>query len=260
MLLCGVMARPVFARPAAKLIEPPPAQTQPNAAPITVGSPQLPPCGPSWCGHLARPFDPAGELPGGIDIAVEFGPQTDASRRNPGAIVAVEGGPGCPSTGTRSSGLALFAALRADRHRLLVDNRSTGGSAAVNCLAVQHDALYGDASMTACGKPLGASAALYGSALAVDDLAAMLEAPGITRVDLYGDSYGSFFAQAFAGRDPARLRSVVLDAGCGVVGADPWYPEAAPQARAAFHPACARSVACAAQPGPARRWAASPHC
>lgn len=250
MLLCGVMAGPVCARPPAKPIEAPLARTNPHAAPITVGSLPLSPCGPAWCGHLTRPFDPAGELPGTIDIAFEFYPQTDAGRTNAGAIVAVEGGPGYPSTGTRSSYLALFAPLRADRHLLLVDNRGTGGSAAVNCPALQHDALYRSASVAACGTALGASAALYGSALAADDLAALLDALGIARVDLYGDSYGTFFAQAFAGRHPAHLRSVVLDAAYAVVGADPWFPEAAPQARAAFDQACARSAACAAQPGP----------
>ena len=250
MLLCGVMAGPVFARPPAKLMEAPALQANLNAAPITVGSLPLLPCGPAWCGHLTRPFDPAGELPGSIDIAFEFYPQTDAGRANAGAIVAVEGGPGYPSTGTRSSYLALFAPLHADRHLLLVDNRGTGGSAAVDCPALQHDALYSAASVTACGRELGASAALYGSALAADDLAAVLDALGIARIDLYGDSYGTFFAQAFAGRHPAYLRSVVLDAAYAVVGADPWYPEAAPQAHAAFDQACARSAACAAQPGP----------
>ena len=250
LLMCSVLAAPAWARPAAKLIEAPALQATPNAAPITVGSLQLSRCGPAWCWHLTRPFDPAGEVPGTIAIAFEFYPQTDAGRVNAGAIVAVEGGPGYPSTGTRSSYLALFAALRADRHLLLVDNRGTGGSAAVNCPAVQHDALYRGASVAACGAALGASAALYGSALAADDLDAVLDAPGITRVDLYGDSYGTFFAQAFAGRHPAKLRSVVLDAAYAVVGTDPWYAEAAPQARAAFDQACARSAACAAQPGP----------
>lgn len=254
LLLCGVMAGPVLARPAAKPIEPPLAQTRPNAAPIAVGSLPLLPCGPAWCGHLTRPFDPAGELPGSIDIAFEFYPQTDAGRTNAGAIVAVEGGPGYPSTGTRSSYLALFAALRADRHLLLVDNRGTGRSAAVNCPALQRDALYSDASVTACGGKMGASAALYGSALAADDLAAVLDALGIARVDLHGDSYGTFFAQVFAGRLPAQLRSVVLDAAYAVIGADPWYAEAAPQARAAF----ARPMAKATRKPPPPMRKASP--
>jgi pimeloyl-ACP methyl ester carboxylesterase len=68
----------------------------------------------------------------------------------------------------------------------------------------------------ACGTRLGASAALYGSGLAADDLAAVLDALGIHKVDLCSDSYGTFFAQAFAGRHPQRLRSVVLGAAYAV--------------------------------------------
>jgi len=41
----------------------------------------------------------------------------------------------------------------------------------------------------------------------------------------------------------------VLDAAYAVIGADPWYPEAAPQAQTAFDAACARTPACAALPG-----------
>ena len=41
------------------------------------------------------------------------------------------------------------------------------------------------------------------TAAAADDMAAVLHALGLAKVDLYGDSYGSFFAQAFAARFPA---------------------------------------------------------
>ena len=43
---------------------------------------------------------------------------------------------------------------------------------------------------------------LFTSALAANDMAAIIEALGIKKVDLYGDSYGSFFAQTFASRYP----------------------------------------------------------
>ena len=124
---------------------------------------------------------------------------------------------------------------------------------AVNGSALQHHALCGDARVTARGKPLGAGAALSGSALAAKDLAAVRPALGITGVDPYVDACGIFFAQAFAGRPPARLRSVALDAAGAAraaIVAGPWCPSAAPPARAAFHRAGARSVACAVQPSP----------
>lgn len=229
------LAAPAFAQGALPHLH---KRLQPQAAPAA-----------ALHGTLTRALDPAGEVPGTIDVVYELYPQRDPTRPFEGTIVAVEGGPGYPSTGTRADYLALFEPLLATRQLLLVDNRGTGRSAAVRCPALQRDAFYGPGTVAACGRQLGATAALFGSALAADDLAAVLDALHIDRVDLYGDSYGTFFAQAFAGRHPERLRSVVLDAAYAVVGADPWYPEAAPQARAAFDSACQQSPACAALPG-----------
>ncbi|MFY9511625.1 MAG: alpha/beta fold hydrolase, partial [Rubrivivax sp.] len=204
----------------------------------------------SSSGTLLRALDPSGAVPGSVSVHYLFYPQRNPSLPNAGTIVASEGGPGYPSTASRAGYLALFEPLREDRHLLLVDQRGTGRSAAIHCPALQADAFYTSASVAACGAQLGASAALFGTALAADDLAAVLDVLQIGQVDLYGDSYGTFFAQAFAGRHPQRLRSVVLDAAYAVTGADPWYPEAAAQARWAFDSVCAQNPACAALPGP----------
>ena len=201
-------------------------------------------------GSVWRALDPTGQLPGRIAIHYELHPQRNPALPSAGTIVAIEGGPGYGSTASRAGYLALFAPLLQDRQLLLVDSRGTGRSGAIRCPALQDDPFYQPQNVAACAAQLGAQAALYGSALAADDLAAVLDALHIGRIDLYGDSYGTFLAQAFAGRHPARLRSVVLDAAYAVIGADPWYPEASPQARSAFDAACAQSPACAAQPGP----------
>ena len=52
-------------------------------------------------------------------------------------IVAVEGGPGYPSTGTRVEYRGIFGPLVRQRGMLLVDNRGTGGSALIECKGVQ---------------------------------------------------------------------------------------------------------------------------
>ena len=62
-----------------------------------------------------------------------------------------------------------------------------------------------------CAAKLGDRFDLYGSALSADDLSAVITALQLGPVDLYGDSYGTFFAQVFLGRHPDQLRSVVLD-------------------------------------------------
>jgi len=201
-------------------------------------------------GVVERPLDPTGAVPGTVSVAYTLYPRRDLSQPLAGTVVAVEGGPGYPSRGSRASYLQLFGPLLDMRQLLLVDNRGTGRSGALRCPSLQSDPLLTPASVAACGAQLGERAPLYGTGPAADDLAAVLDALGITTpVDLYGDSYGSFFAQAFAGRHPAHLRSLLLDGAYAVIGADPWYGEATQQARTAFDLACARSPACAALPG-----------
>jgi pimeloyl-ACP methyl ester carboxylesterase len=67
----------------------------------------------------------------------------------------------------------------------------------------------------------------YNTRESVDDLADVLDALGIPTVDLYGDSYGSYFGQAFAVNHPGRLRSLVLDGTYPLPGTDPAFGDLA---------------------------------
>ena len=90
-----------------------------------------------------------------------------------------------------------------------------------------------------------ARSALYSTAFAADDLAAILDALGSGPIDLYGDSYGTYFEQVFALRHPGRLRSIVLDGAYPLDGPDyAWYPSYAPAMRDKFNIACRHAEAC----------------
>ena len=133
-----------------------------------------------------------------------------ASRPAPGTLVAVEGGPGGATTDSRGYFLELARPLRPrpparrrPRHRALRCARLPG--------AAPHDR-----RLRAPRRPLRRAARparrpLHARAPSVDDLADVLDALGIAVVDFYGDSYGSYFGQAFAVNHPQRLRSLVLD-------------------------------------------------
>ncbi len=202
-----------------------------------------------YCGTLRRPLDPAGQVPGTIEIAFAWLPHSDARRRATGTIVAVEGGPGYPSIGSRALYRGLYAPLLATRDLLVVDNRGTGASDVIRCPLLQRAPLMKLHQVAACGAQLGKKSDLFGTGIAADDMAAVLRALGIPRVDLYGDSYGTFFAQAFAGRHPRSVRTVVLDGAYPVTGASPWYPSASRQMRDAFDLVCRRSEVCSKLPG-----------
>ena len=224
------------------------ASASPGA--LTVGHARLARCGISgaYCGVLARPLDPTGGVAGAIDIHFEYYPPRV---RGPirGTLVATEGGPGFPATESRGDYLTLFGPLRADHAVVLMDNRGTGRSAPVDCPQLQSEPVS-VAGIAACGALLGDRAPLYSTAYATDDLEAVLEILAAGRVDLYGDSYGTFFAQVFAVRHPGRLRSLLLDGAYPLTGTDPgWYPHYATAMRDKFNLACARNAGCARVPG-----------
>jgi pimeloyl-ACP methyl ester carboxylesterase len=221
---------------------------------IRVGSVTLKRClsGQAYCGSIERAFDPTGQVSGNITISFEFYPHTDSSQSPLEPIVAAEGGPGYATTGSASGYLALFAPLRDRRDMLFVDNRGTGKSEAINCPLLEKEPNPRPPGVNACGTQLGDKAYLYDSGLAADDLAALLDAMNISVINLYGDSYGTWFSQTFAGRHPERLRSLILDSAYPVRGQSPWYPEIAPTARFAFNAACERSLTCANLPGTSR--------
>lgn len=218
---------------------------------VRVGSLTLHQClgGHAYCGSIERALDPTGQVSGNIKVSFEFYPHTDGSQFPLEPIVATEGGPGYATTGSAGGYLALFAPLRDRRDMLFIDNRGTGKSQALNCPLLQSEPNPRPSGIHVCGTQLGDTAYLYDSGLAADDLAAVLDALNIPIINLYGDSYGTWFSQTFAGRHPERLRSLVLDSAYPVRGQSPWYPEIAPTARFAFDAACQRSPTCSGLPG-----------
>jgi len=201
------------------------------------------------CGYLYRPLDPTGAVAGSVGVYYEFYPHS-APGAAAGTLVAAEGGPGYPTTGSREDYLALFKSLRQTHDVLLMDDRGTGRSGAIDCEPLQRAPTLTLADIGACGRSLGASAPLYSTTLAADDLAAVLDALRIARIDLYGDSYGTYFSQVFALRHADRLRSLVLDGAYALEGTDyAWYPHYAPAMRAKFDRVCERSADCRAVPG-----------
>ncbi|MDB6007936.1 MAG: hypothetical protein JWL65_186 [Gammaproteobacteria bacterium] len=198
-----------------------------------------------WCGLLERPLDPTGTVRGTVPIYFEYFPHTAAGTSVASAIVTTEGGPGFPATESRDEYLAMLQPLRSNHDVVIMDNRGTGRSGAVDCKELQNAPALTEANIGACGRSLGSAAPLYSTTLATDDLAALLDALSIRNVDLYGDSYGTYFAQVFALRHPERLHSLVLDGAYPLNGPDyAWYPHYAPAMRTKFNLACERDPAC----------------
>lgn len=223
-----------------------PQQSVTSSDTLVVGSARLTRCSRNvsyYCGTLTRPLDPSRHVPGTIDIHYEWYPHTNTTPAT-GTIVAIEGGPGFGSTESRDFYLEAFAPLFGDRDMVLVDARGTGLSAPIDCPAAQTDGVVTQAAIAACGATLGRSSDLYGSDLAADDMEAILETLDVGLIDLYGDSYGTYSSQIFAGRHPQRLRTITLDAAYPVLNADPFFVTAGDGLRTSFDNVCKRSPDC----------------
>jgi pimeloyl-ACP methyl ester carboxylesterase len=244
-----------------------------STAPTTlrVGTQTLKRCSSSplaYCGKLAVPLDYASSSSPDISIAYRWYPATAAGTPK-GTVVPVEGGPGYPSiesvlysSGTGQAGyLPMYGSLLEHFNMLAVDNRGTGKSAPLRCPALQgYSGPTGTAAFQGvvgeCASTLNHrwkyhgggyvhASDLFTSTPAAEDMAAVIHALEVPKVDLYGDSYGSFFAQVFAARYPHLIRSLVLDSTYKTVGLDPWYRSSIESMPADFQEACQRAPACA---------------
>jgi pimeloyl-ACP methyl ester carboxylesterase len=225
-----------------------PSRTASTAgAPVTVGSLRLHPCTVvrrAVCGHLDRPWEPARPGAGTIRVGFAFVPARDQSRPTLGTLVPHEGGPGYSTTGTGASYAAMYGPMLRRRNLLLVDQRGTGRSTPIDCPDLQNLTTAYSMAARRCSQSLGPRRDDYTSARSADDLAAVVRALGLGPIDLYGDSYGTFFAQVFAGRHGGLLRSVVLDGAYPTYGESAWYPTQTPAMRTSFEKVCRRAAPC----------------
>ncbi len=253
-------------------IAPASASAPPVTAAVRVGSVTVPACAAApgaYCTTVQLPFDYTDPTAGTIGIGFEWYPASSQPGGAAPTILATEGGPGYPTSGSADEYTGLFAPLMASHNLLMIDLRGTGTSSVVKCKDVQHwvaaDGIAAYVTDTGeCGQQLDTTvkradgtyvhgADLYTTANDARDVATLLGLLGIAKVDFYGDSYGTFFGQTFTARYPNLLHSVTLDAAYPVSGSDPFYPYVVPTAHSAFDFACNRSVACAAA-APGSSW------
>src|SRR4051794_19021813 len=199
------------------------------------------------CGSIVVPLDRTGATPERLRIRFERYPRRERRRRSRGTLLAIEGGPGFSTTDSRDSYLELLGPLRGRRDVLLVDLRGTGRSGALDCPALRRTVTDYVVRAGRCAAQLGPQRDFYDTHAATDDVAAVLDALHVHKVDLYGDSYGSYAAQVFAARHGDRLRSLVLDGTYPVPGTDPAFGDLAAATQRALRLVCARRPSCAAR-------------
>jgi pimeloyl-ACP methyl ester carboxylesterase len=138
----------------------------------------------------------------------------------------------------------MFSGLLEDHDLLLVDPRGVNRSDPVMCGALGSLPATRDDFVRAigeCGRILGTRARAYTSAEIADDIDAVRAKLGIERLDLLGESYGTYLMTVYAQRHPGHLRSLVLSSAYPL-DFDMWARPNARAARRTLRLICERSA------------------
>ncbi|MBV8480322.1 MAG: alpha/beta fold hydrolase, partial [Actinobacteria bacterium] len=175
------------------------------------------PCGRTpglLCSTVTVPLDRTGAVPGTIGLHVEELPATGTPR---GTVFLLAGGPGQGSAHTFDLGTVanalVFRFLFPGYTLVAYDDRGTGGSGLLNCPALQTATTVTgeDALASACATSIGAGSPFYGTVDHAADLDAVRSSLGFDKISLYGVSYGTKLALAYASEYPSHVAGLVLD-------------------------------------------------
>src|SRR4051794_4283838 len=181
------------------------------------GSGQLPDSGcipvpAAECGTIRVPLDRS--EPGGPSIPIGYAliRHQDQSRAAIGTVVPNPGGPGASAIESAPFYTEMLAPLLADHDLLLIDPRGIGRSGPIRCglAAAPPTRESFTRAIGECGRALGVRARGYTSAATADDIDAVRAHLGIRRLDLLGESYGTYLMTVYAQRHPDHVRSIVL--------------------------------------------------
>lgn len=176
------------------------------------------------CGRLSVPLDRSGAAPGRVSLRIVRRPAAHPSGR---AVFAFAGGPG-QGAGDFAEDFAFNLGSALNRRDLVVvDQRGTGASGALDCRAVDRvsDLRRAGGAVRGCAAKLGRARAFYLTRDTVQDIEAVRSALGYGRISLFGVSYGTKVELAYAAAHPEHVERMVLDSVVTPDGPDPLLRE-----------------------------------
>ena len=234
------------------------ASASPRVVPLSAAEPTPPRPGlrtcdlgmprPFECGHIMVPALRGTPSLGKTKVAFAIRHRRDVSRPSLGTIFAMDGGPGYAATAKpyAASLIAALGPVLRRRDLVLYDMRGTGRSDVIDCKALQSGLTQESIAIGECANQLGPRYAGYTSAEGAEDLDLLRRALGLGKIFFYGDSYGTFFGQAYAVRHPGSLRGLILDS--AYPGDDPYYRTLLPAGLHGLRIACRDAPACGGDP------------
>lgn len=165
------------------------------------------------CTRISVPLDRTGHVPGTVSLYVQRLPAQGHER---GVLFMVAGGPG--QSATQAFDLAgqgfLYRLLFPGYTLVTFDVRGSGRSGSLHCPSLAAPALTElqyEQQVAACATSLGARRGLYTTDINADDIDAVRAHFGYRRIAVWGVSYGTKVALAFAHRHPHQTARLLLD-------------------------------------------------
>ena len=157
---------------------------------------------------MAVPLDRPGAVAGSVRLRVA---RFSTPRGKP-TLLYLSGGPG--GAGVREfAGVAFeLGGLEHDYRLVSFDQRGTGSSGLIRCPALERDPrVRSTRAGEACALKLGARRGLYGTRDSVEDIEALRRALRVEKLTLFGISYGTKLALAYARAHPEHVARIALD-------------------------------------------------
>ncbi|MES2299703.1 MAG: alpha/beta hydrolase [Pseudomonadota bacterium] len=199
------------------------------------------------CISVSVPLDYQHPGAGALALHVTLAPAFREMAK-PDPLFVLAGGPGQAGSDVLAALNLMFRKARATRDIVLIDQRGTGLSGKLDCPGkADADAMsdaQAEAELASCLRAVKAPLAAYTTASAARDIEKVRLALGYAKVNVWGASYGTRLAQAYARAYPASVRSLVLDA---VAAPDQIIPAGGRDAQAALETLfaqCARDAGC----------------
>ena len=200
------------------------------------------------CSQVTVPLDRTGVTAGSISLHVEVLPASGVQR---GAMFMIAGGPGQPSAGVFSLGTpadaAYYRSLFPGYALVAYDGRGSGRSGPLDCPSLEGFAQPGFGGAT-CAAVLGAKRDFFGTGDQAEDLELVRQSLGFDRVALFGTSYGTKLALAYALAYPTHVERLLLDSVVPLALPDPLSANVLRMIPTALSDFCAGATCTAATP------------
>jgi pimeloyl-ACP methyl ester carboxylesterase len=206
------------------------------------------PCGQTaglLCSQVVVPLDRTGVVPGTVSIHVERLPALGAPK---GVMFLIAGGPGQGS----ARSFDLSSPDNADYFRFLFpgytlvayDDRGTGASGLLRCPSLENASTDAEeqAAVSACANSLGPARDFYGTLDHAEDLDAVRSSIGAEKAGLYGVSYGTKLALAYALVHGDRVERLILDSVLPTDLPDPLFSNVAKEMPGTLSAFCAAGI------------------